>query len=235
MTKPDAVALCSPWRFHAEQLSQVAAAGCHCLVEKPMAWPATESEVDALVSGYEGQGLLLQMVGQWPSTLPAFETLHGPVPPQPQGFEMRLSPISIGSDMLTDSAPHFISMLQTLAGPGDCENCVLEAKPEAGKLELSCQYRHAQGSIRARLLLETCEQRPRPAWYAVNGLRADRVVTLPDYRQSLAGAGANAAFADPMHVVTADFLTGLSLGRVSDGVMLRSAHRNLLQLATVWR
>jgi len=232
---PDAVALCSPWQFHHRQLLTIAEAGCHCLVEKPMAWPATESEIDALLSGYEAQGLLLQMVGQWPCTLPAFEALHGPVSADLQSFEMRLSPISIGSDMLTDSAPHFISMLQALAGPGDCEHCAIAVESEADKLELTCQYRHAQGNISARLLLETCEQRPRPAWYAINGLRADRVVTLPDYRQSLSGAGANAAFADPMHEVTADFLAGLSLGRVTDGVMLRSAHRNLLQLAAVWR
>ncbi|WP_162845972.1 Gfo/Idh/MocA family protein [Seongchinamella sediminis] len=233
--KPDAVALCSPWRCHADQLAQVAAAGCHCLVEKPMVWPATREQADALVAAYENQGLLLQMVGQWPATLAAFAKLHGGLPGDIERFAMRLSPISIGRDMVTDSAPHFISMLQALAGPGDCERCALTVAPGGQQLELDCQYRHGRGSISARLLLETCEQRPRPAWYAINGARADREVTLPEYRQSLAGAGSRVAFADPMHQVTADFLAGLARGRTTDGVSLRSAHRNLLQLAAVWR
>lgn len=233
--EPDAVTLCSPWRFHAEQLSVVAAAGCHCLVEKPMAWPARQADAEQLIAAYEQRGLLLQMVAQWPTTLAAFEALHGQLPGDISHFGMRLSPISIGQEMITDSAPHFISMLQALAGTGDCENCAMEVEQATGKLVLSCQYRHALGTVNARLLLETCEQRPRPAWYEINGLRADRVVSLPDYRQSLASAAARVDFADPLHQVAAAFLAALAQGSSTDGATLRSAHRNLLQLAAVWR
>jgi hypothetical protein len=200
-----------------------------------MAWPATEAEIDTLIGAYEQRGLLLQQVGQWPTTLPAFEALHGSVPQDLQSFAMRLSPISIGRDMVTDSAPHFISMLQAMAGPGDIESGSMDLAPEADRLTLNCRYRHALGSIDARLLLQTCEQRPRPAWYEINGLRAERVVTLPDYRQSLASDGTTVEFADPMQQVAANFIEGISRGEATDGAMLRSAHRNLLQLAAVWR
>ena len=124
--QPEAVVIASPWRFHAAQLRQVAEAGCHCLVEKPLAWPAGEEEVMALVAGFERRGLLLQMVAQWPTTLAAFERLHGPLPSRIDSFRMRLSPISIGPDMVTDSAPHFISMLQALLGPGDCTDVTID-------------------------------------------------------------------------------------------------------------
>ena len=109
LERPDAVAICSPWRLHGQQLAQVARVGSHCLVEKPLIWPAGLSEVEALLAAFEQRGLLLQMVAQWPCTLPSFIALHGPLPQQIDAFQMRLSPISIDQDMITDSAPHFIS------------------------------------------------------------------------------------------------------------------------------
>ncbi|MEH6587415.1 MAG: Gfo/Idh/MocA family oxidoreductase [Halioglobus sp.] len=233
--QPDAVAICSPWRFHAEQLDQVAKAGCHCLVEKPLAWPASQERVDQLVSKFEDHNLLLHLVGQWPTTLSAFCALHGDLPDKIDRFSMRLSPISIGEDMITDAAPHFISMLQSLAGPGDCLSCTIEIDSGNEKLALACNYQHGSGCISARLLLETCSERPRPAWYEINSMRADRQVTLPEYSQAMVSDDKRAAVADPMRQVTAHFLAQVTAGASSNGTLLRSAHRNLLQLAAAWR
>ena len=232
--RPDAVALCSPWRFHREQLQLVARSGSHCLVEKPLAWPATLAEMDKLLAEFESRSLLLQMVAQWPTTLGAFARLHPAPNPKPAHFRMRLSPVSIGADMVTDSAPHFISMLQALAGPGDCLDCKLE-QHAGDKLSLSCRYKSATASLSAQLLLETCEQRPRPAWYEIDGLRADRQVSMPEYQQSLVNGAGKVTFSDPMHEVTAQFLQDLQAGTPTDGDTLRSAHRNLQQLAAAWR
>lgn len=233
-TGADAVAICSPWQVHREQLLQVAGAGRHCLVEKPLAWPLDEPGADALISAFEQQGLLLQVVDQWPTTLPAFAELHGSIEDPVEHFVMRLSPISIGPDMITDSAPHFVGMLQALAGPGDCTDTTLHAfSPE--KLHLDCCYRHANGAINARLVLQTHEQRPRPAHYQINGLRVDREVELADYRQFLVAGGQRVPIPDPMHQVTADFARRLAAGEKSAGERLRAAHRNLLQLAAAWR
>ncbi|MEP4149143.1 MAG: Gfo/Idh/MocA family oxidoreductase [Halioglobus sp.] len=233
--QPDAVAICSPWRFHAEQLQQVAEAGCHCLVEKPLAWPATEVEIDALIAQFESRSLLLHLVGQWPTTLSAFAELHPDAPTGIDSFSMRLSPVSIGEDMITDAAPHFISMLQAIAGPGECLSCDITLEPGANKLALNCQYQHKTGSLSAQLLLETCSERPRPAWYEINGLRANRSVTLPEYTQELVCQGKRVPIADPMHQVTTSFLSELTAGAATKGDLLRSAHRNLLQLASAWR
>ncbi len=126
--KPDVVALCSPYRFHAEQLMAIAEANCNCLVEKPLAWPADDSAVFSILQAFESRGLLLEMVAQWPQTLLGFTEIHGPIPETISHFAMRLSPISIGRDMVPDSAPHFISMLQALLGPGDFHDIKVELK-----------------------------------------------------------------------------------------------------------
>ena len=228
--RPDAVVLCSPWQFHASQLALVADAGCHCLVEKPLAWPATTGEVDDLVATFERRGLLLQMVAQWPCSLPCFAELHGALPDPVATFSMRLSPISVGPDMITDAAPHFIAMLQALVGQGDFEDITVSRSGEE-QLELQGHYRHVSGATAARLQLATSPERPRPAWYEINGLRAAREVELPAYRQYLCAGGDRVFLPDPMHTVASEFMQNLRMGRPTDGDLLRGGHQNLLQLA----
>lgn len=232
-TQAGAVAICSPWQVHEQQLMEVARAGRHCLVEKPLAWPLDEAGASQLISAFEQRNLLLQVVNQWPTTLPAFAELHGKPQAPVEQFAMRLSPISIGPDMITDSAPHFVGMLQALAGPGECIDTKINSLSPA-ELQLECRYQHAAGCISARLILKTQEQRPRPAWYEINGLRAHRDVTLPDYQQFLVSGDHRIELADPMHRVAAEFARDLLEGRKTQGETLRAAHRNLLQLAAAW-
>lgn len=227
--RPTAVALCSPWRVHAEQLAQVAANHCHCLVEKPLLWPATWAAAERAIEAFETRGLLLDMITQWPATLPGWEVLHGARPRHIESFHMRLSPLTLDDKAIPDAAPHFISLLQALLGTGDCEEVFRER--DRDELTVSCRYRHRSGSSRARLQLRACPERPRPAWYQINALRADREVDLPEYRQWLVAGGQRAALADPLEVVAAEFLRKLAAGEGTDGQALRAAHRNLLQLA----
>ena len=231
----DAVALCSPWRFHAQQLELVAGAGLHCLVEKPLVWPAVRDEVDSLVAQFEQRELLLQMVAQWPCTLTSFAALHGTSTASSRSFRMRLSPISIGPDMVTDSAPHFLSMLHALWGAGRCDKVRVEYSPRrADRASLCCEYQHRGGVARAELLLQTCEQRPRPAWYEIDGRRVAREVELPAYRQFFSSGERRVALADPLQQVVEDFLSRLAGGARTDGALLRGAHDNLMLLAAAW-
>ena len=236
--KPDAVAVCSPYPFHADHLALVAAADCHALVEKPLAWPAGEEEGSTLIEGFYQRGLQLQMVTQWPQTLPAFTTLHGRLPETITDFAMGLSPIPIGPGMVPDAAPHFISMLQALLGSGQCERVAIKlsgATVDApDKLVLACDYRHEAGQTRARLFLETCEQRPRPAWYQINERRADREVELPHYTQHLVSGDKRATLNDPLEGVVGQFLARLAGKVPTDKAKLLLSHENLLQLADAW-
>lgn len=236
--QPLAVAICSPWQHHAGQLAAVAEAGCHCLVEKPLAWPASVEAVDNLLRGFEGQSLLLQLVDQWPASLREFRQLHGQLPSSVEQFQMRLSPISLGPDMLTDSAPHFLGMLHALCGPGDCEDVRVATNTDVTGdpgLQLTCRYSHAHGHCDARLVLRTQVRRPRPAWYAINGRRVDREVEMPGYRQFLVSDGQRVPLADPMRSITASFAARLTSGQADAGQDLRIRHRNMLQLARAIR
>lgn len=266
--QPDVVAICTPWQVHAEQLAIVAAAGCHCLVEKPLAWPLSNAQVADLVGAFEQRGLLLHMVSQWPYTLPAFHALHGELSAPVEQFIMRLSPISIGATMIPDAAPHLISMLQALAGPGDCDNIVVSPgrqsdSPELGRLSLDSlaldfltldfTYRTPSAAIKAQLQLQTCVQRPRPAWYQINDMRVEREVVLPEYQQYLVANGRRVALSDPMEMMAVGFLAALRSADRGRGTfpqgpsgnpgqyfpsggtealpLLLSGHNNLLQLA----
>lgn len=230
--QPIAVALCSPWRFHEQQLEQIAAAGCHCLVEKPLVWPADMATVDALIGHFEARARLLAMVTQWPLTLPAFRRLHARPAETAATFAMGLSPISIGADMITDAAPHFISMLQALLGPGSFDQVETEigSGRQPDRLTLNCTYRHATGACRGTLELVTCPEPPRPAWYEINGRRADREIALPEYQQFLAAGARRVALPDPLEGIARGFIDALQCGH-TEATGLRNAHRNLLALA----
>jgi len=218
--QPDIVVLSSPWQYHEAQLKLVAAASCHCLVEKPLLWPATPSAAAELIGQFETSGRLLQMVGQWPFALSQFEALYGPLPDQIDTFEMRLS-------------PHFLSLLHALVGPGECREVSI-AHSGQDRLTVQCRYEHASGTVESVLDLQTVAERPRPAWIAINGQLAERQVQLPDYHQFLVGAGRQAALPDPLAEVATDFLGKLNAGAVTDGPLLNSLHRNLCQLANAW-
>ena len=187
---------------------------------------------DDLIRPFEDNDRVLQMVTQWPLTLPAFEAVHGTRAKPATSFEMGLSPISIGADMITDAAPHFISMLMALVGPGHFAGVTVESEPGARPehLTLSGDYGHEGGTCRATLSLITCPEPPRPAWYAINGVRADREIELPGYQQYLAADGKRAALPDPLMEVAARFVTAVAAGH-TDGDSLRTAHQNLLELA----
>lgn len=237
--KPDAVAICSPFTFHAGQLELVAEAGCHALVEKPLIWPADQGELDAIVAKFSQNGRLLQVVSQWPHTLPYFAELHGSPGDSISDFAMCLSPLSIGPTMVSDSAPHFLGLLQALLGPGNCEDAVItlpgasRGSPPA-ELILQCNYRHCLGVARARLLLQTCEQQPRPAWYQIDGLRVDREVELPQYTQYLVAGGKRVALPDPIGLVVQDFLQKLDKNAETDVRALQLGHANLLNITAAW-
>ena len=98
------------------------------------------------------------------------------------------------------------------------------------RIQVGCNYYHTTGICRAMLILEACPERPRPAWYQLNTLRADREVELPDYHQFLAAEGDRVAITDPMEQVARNFLDKLAVADTTDGANLRAAHRNLLQL-----
>ncbi|HLG41962.1 MAG TPA: Gfo/Idh/MocA family oxidoreductase, partial [Planctomycetota bacterium] len=204
----DIVAICSPARFHREHLEVAAPHPVHVLCEKPLWWsderPVDEAESRRLVSLFRRR--LLRLNTQWTHTLGAFRKLHGKVGAV-RSFEMLLSPISEGRDMILDSAPHLISMLQALAGKADAGGVSWEG------LE---RVRFRYGPVEVEFSLKRCLERPRPAWYAINGLKAERTIRLPTYAFDFTGGGRTVAAPDPLNLLIKDFLGGVEKGVVDE-------------------
>ena len=212
----DIVVICSPHHVHAEQLLVVGRSSRHCLCEKPMCWPVP-SGYDP-VAPFVASGRFLDVLTQWPCTLPTFFALH----PEQAGaaierFEMRLSPITSGLDMVPDAVPHFLSMLRALVGTTWPVNITAEfVEGDLRRLRIACDVTDDTGCIHAILHLETCPQRPRAAWYAVNGARADREVELAGYQQFFRSRGRRIPLPDPLGRLVGRFLADVANNRPTD-------------------
>jgi hypothetical protein len=223
--RPDLVALCTPIETHREQLSIVAAAGCHCLCEKPLLWDASRDNVldaTAIVAEFEHAGAHLGLITQWPQTLTAFFLLHPAVEDQPvETFAMHLGPISTGAQMVLDSVSHPLSMLERLCGDHDVEKVLVDRE------ERRCTLRFSYGGVDCRIDLETCEEPPRPAGYSINGLSAERrVQSGPEYRLWLEDGDRSVSMEDPLPLQVRSFLQAARTD--SEGLLL--GMRNLTRL-----
>ncbi len=230
--KPDMVAVCSPIASHLEYLEAAAAAGVHCLCEKPLWWgEATDrTEVTAgIVDAFAERGRHLGLMTQWPHTLEAFFKIYPALKGKAvRRFEMLLSPITIGTTMVLDSASHPLSLLEALTGPGEVES------PEAvfvdgdpGKLRMEFTYTHAGGAVEATCRLITTAEPPRPAGYAVNGFGVERRIEIPSYEMTFESAGCIVKVEDPVEVRVRDFLEMVRAGAAPDRESLIRSMRAL--------
>lgn len=244
--RPDLVAICSPIEAHREHLAIVAEAGVHCLCEKPMWWRRGSDlagETEAIVDGFSGRGLHLELVTQWPCTLPGFYNLYPEVQSEPlERFEMLLAPTSTEDQAVVDALPHVLSMLQALAGPGQVKaaNAGFESSNREA-LRLDFEYTtgapdgDAERTIEAQCRLVTCPERPRPAAYAINGRRADRVIRLPDYVLELEaregeGEPRRVTLEDPLKVLIREVLGRIESAPSWAGVKRRNLVDSITQL-----
>ncbi|MCI0650956.1 MAG: Gfo/Idh/MocA family oxidoreductase [Planctomycetes bacterium] len=225
---PEIVAICSPFRLHAEHLALAAEARAHCLCEKPMWWPERMADLArgtaALVDSFLARERRLALVTQWPQTLPWFYRLY----PSAEGerltrFEMELAPDSTGAQAVLDSLPHVLSMLQALTGTGAVADARADfARADRRELLVDFVYKPATiealsaperstssidvRSIDVHCRLVTCSAPPRPAAYALNGRRVDREIALPAYTMSLRGEGSSVELVDPLELLAREFM-----------------------------
>ena len=210
----DALVVAAPVEVHLPSLRAALAAGVPTLCEKPLVRVEEVGQVSELVRQFQAAGLVLVEHCQWPLVLPAWRRLypeHGGEPVRE--FEMGLSPAAPGPQMLSDSFSHFVSLLQALVPVGDATvlgglRFVGHCGPEDG-LNLSFVLERPFPAVDCRLTLQLCKEQPRPAWFAIDGLRADRRVALPDYQMSLCAADRNIAMDDPSAALVYRFLSDI--------------------------
>lgn len=228
----DAVVIASPAETHADHLVAALAARLHVLCEKPLVWgleDAAEAAVE-LEDRFESEGLILSEHCQWPETLGAFDALHpGVLDEALESFEMELAPSSLGGEMLVDAMSHPVSLLQAILerhaswmGWGDAPRLEgvrfsthrADAREIVAELDL---LDAVDEPISVRVRLTHTPQQPRPAAYAVNGRRADRIVDSADYSMRLADLSDPAApryvpLEDPMGSAVAKFVAAVRRG-----------------------
>ncbi len=252
--QPDLVALCSPYRYHLDQLARVAESGAHCLCEKPLWWtdrddpndrPPVRPTTSRIAEEFSRRGRLLTLVTQWPCTLAAFDELHPSARKSPvESFTMFLGPHSTGLKMVIDAAPHPISMLQALLGPGRMEE--VEAswqRPALDMVILRGRYVHHSGLCAFGLTFRCTPSRPRLAAYSINGARACRRIDLGElrmgssdlrtYRMRLGdGPDPGARFVDlpdPLERLARDTVESAREASTSSAVSLRARSELLVQ------
>lgn len=225
-TGPDIVAVCSPTRLHRRHLEILAGFPVHVFCEKPLWWGEDiRGGTEALLKPYRDR--LLRLNTQWPYTLWAFRSLHGEEPLRKvERFAMRLSPIREGRERIVDSAPHLLSMLEALVGRG-----VLKDIRWEGFTRAEFEYHpHGKPPVRVEFFLETVLAPPRPAWYAVNDLRVDRRIRLPEYAFEFAAGDRTVRGPDPLDLAVKDFLEAVEKGDRTDIESLRDGVLHLQEL-----
>lgn len=175
----DALVVACPVEGHAAGLDAALAAGVPCLCEKPFVpWQDAQLGLER-VDAFRQRGLLLAENCQWPFALTALDELHPEVRTTPvRSLSMRLSPAWPGHVMVEDSLSHVLSLLQALVPlPADAEVVDVQQSDGGDRAEHNVVRFSVVGGtddVTVELHLQCCPQQPRPAWFAVDGVRLDR-------------------------------------------------------------
>lgn len=241
----DIVAISSPVTNHYDYLQAAIKAEKHIFCEKPLWWPSnnitSEQAVDditsktiAMANECNTKRLVLQLNTQWPYTLPAFYELHPQLKLENtiDTFSMWLAPQSEGETMLVDTISHPLSMLYTLVGAGKVNNIQSNFHQlQAGHdLQIGFEYLHARGDTRVSISLSPSETFPKPAAYAINGLRVDRHVELPNYLISLHSSDMKMPVVDPLESSIKNFISSIHSKATSDEVALIDGVTHLAEI-----
>ena len=211
----DALVVACPVEGHLAGLDAALAAGVPCLCEKPLVTCGERQQGLARVAAFRERGLLLAENCQWPFTLTALTELFPAARrAPPRSLAMRLSPASPGRAMVEDSLSHVLSLLQELVElPPDARvAAVSQSDPSPAATRNVVRFTVVGGAddVAVELHLECCPQQPRPAWYAVDGVRLDRQLGA-DYAISFRSAdGRVANVQDPLAALVYGFTANLT-------------------------
>lgn len=218
----DALAICSPHATHRVHLETALGAGLHVLCEKPLLWDGAELSAHAarLAAGFEARGLQLWENCQWPYALSAFERLHpGSLAAPPRRFAMELQPSGSGPEMLADSLPHALSLLQRLTPGGGAKLADVRfpaPASEAGPARIRFVFAAGTARVDTEITLRPTQGHPRETRLEIDGYPARRLVSRRDYRLSFEDAGRQVELEDPLRLLVRDFVRSIEANDVED-------------------
>jgi hypothetical protein len=108
--------------------------------------------------------------------------------------------------------PHALSLLQVLApGPDPRLEALHFSSTDPALSTLVVEFVYCAGPCRveARVELHSSEVQPREMWLEIDGRRAHRRVTPPDYRLSFDSDGRSVPLDDPLTRLVTDFVGAL--------------------------
>jgi len=221
-----AIAICSPTPTHLELVEAGAARGLHVLCEKPVGWTEDGPDVDRLAraeAALRARGRVLAANAQWPWTLEDFEALEpGLCRAAVRSFAMRVAPSSPGLAGLCESLPHPASLLAALGCDGEIGDLEVWNARDGSHVKLSFEaFREGGPPVEVRLEFEVEARQPRTAWYALDGVRMTRTVSLDPYAIGFGVGDRRRQAVDPMQRCVAAFVARCGrIGGATEGSIL---------------
>jgi hypothetical protein len=207
----DALVICTPIAAHLHALQLALAARLPTLCEKPLADAGDTAAACTLIEGFAAAGVPLVENCQWPFALAALRRAGVCSTDSPGAFGMRLSPSQPGRDMLTESVSHPLSLLQDLVAL-DAESRVSDVSFSGSDTALRVVWcvRGRDLDCDVTLDLVHTPDQPRPAWFALNGVRVTRQIELPHYYWCFEHADGTHSVGDPQAALVYSFVQLIS-------------------------
>lgn len=210
----ECVAIASPSITHKTYIEQCIEAGVHIFCEKPFTSPDVPNApawTENILAKAQEKGLTVALNSQWPFSLPFYEELCGKLDPTGiKEFSIRLSPLSIGHEMIPDSVPHALSLLYVAAGSGRIDGLSFQGGEDSLMIRFTYLTEHTRCETLIELMRETLQ--PRTFFFGFNGRVVTRHIDLGTYTIHLTYEDKTLKIADPLGLSVRDFLTAVSSG-----------------------
>ncbi len=210
----DCVAIASPSYTHKQFIEECIDEGVHIFCEKPFIspdMPYQDAWIENAFIRAQEKGIVIAMNSQWPFCLPYYEELCGMTDAEGiKEFCIRLSPLSLGREMIPDSVPHALSLLYCAAGTGTMEDLAFDGGDEALKIS----FNYLAGQKRCEVMIDMVREieQPRTFSFGFNGLIVRRHIDLGTYTLHLTYKDKILKIADPLGLSVRDFVIAAHTG-----------------------
>jgi hypothetical protein len=210
----DCVAIASPSHTHKIYIEKCIEEGVHIFCEKPFISPSMPYQDEWIENAFiqaQEKGIVIAMNSQWPFSLPFYKELCGMTDSEGiREFAIRLSPLSLGREMIPDSVPHALSLLYCAAGLGTMEDLIFDKGDDA----LMIRFDYLTGQTRCAVKIEMVREieQPRTFSFGFNGLIARRHIDLGTYTLHLTYKDKILKIADPLGLSVRDFVCAARTG-----------------------
>jgi predicted dehydrogenase len=210
--KPDVVVIASPSSTHYEYLLKSIDSRLHIFCEKPFVWDdhaGIRKRVEDIFEKAREKRITIAMNSQWPFSLDSYEAMCGKIEiPETNHFFMRMSPLSVGREMIPDSVPHPLSILYCRLGAGEIKRLNFESGGE-GKLDIRFTYLFGTRACDVLIKLVHQNTQPREFSYGFNGRIVSRSLDLENYEIYFHYGNKILRIVDPLELSVKNFMEAI--------------------------